>query len=196
MNLRAFSLLGAISAFLAPSLAPSTASAQDGPRFRGGVGLETGPLVLTAGSSDEGASVVGMVGLTGQLGVQISHNWAVYAQPSVDFVFTGGGPLGFVAGGAVLAEYTFSGAPISIGAGPSAGAFGSAGIGDGDGFGLAPFYGGKLHFAWYPVLNEGYGGRRNALYLALDLNVQGTSESGASGAVLLSPLASIGYQAF
>jgi hypothetical protein len=194
MNRRILSSLVVVGALLAASLVSAKARAQDGPRFRGGIGLETGAFVLTGAANGGGALALGTAGLQGQIGVQISHNWAVYAQPNVDFLFAGGGSLGLIAGGAVLGEYTFSGAPISIGAGPSAGAF--IALGDGQAAASAPFYGGKLHFAWYPILNQGYGGRRNALYLALDLNVQGIAEPGASGVVLLSPLASIGYQAF
>jgi hypothetical protein len=191
MNLRLISTLVAVGAFVAPSLVPAKAAAQDFTRFRGGVGLETGAIVVTAGA--DGAVAIGTGGIQGQLGVQINNNWAVYAQPNIDFLFAAGGTFGLNVGGAVLGEYTFSGAPISIGAGPSTGAL--IAIGDGQAFATAPFYGAKVHFAVYPLMNRDDGGRRKALYLALDLNAQAFPQAGPS-VLLFSPLASIGYQAF
>jgi hypothetical protein len=189
MNLRALSVFGAVSAFVVPFLVSATASAQepDGVRFRGGIGLEAGPLIITH------VGGLGVVGLQGQLGVQINNNWAVYAVPSLDIAFGGGG-TGLAVGGAVLGEYTFTGIPISVGAGLSAGQF--AVFGDGTAFGSAPYYGARLHGAWYPVMNRGWNGiRRRALFVALDVNIEGFPQAGESP-IIFSPVVSVGYQAF
>src|SRR6185437_7514732 len=125
MKLRPLSLLGAFAAFLVPSLVTVAASAQqviyvqgpppsaDGPRFRGGVGLEVGAFAIP------GVGVLGLAGIQGQLGGQINNNWAVYAIPTLDFGFGKTAAVGLSAG--VLAEYTLDAVPLSVGVGPEAG---------------------------------------------------------------------------
>jgi hypothetical protein len=192
MNLRPLPILGVISAFLFPFLLSEVASAQqaDGVRFRGGVGLEVGGLVVTQVGS------LGAIGVQGQLGVQINNNWAVYATPSFDVAFGDG--TGVSLGFGALADYTFNDIPIAVGAGPTAGTI----VAFGNGGGVAgAFYGAKAHGAWYPIMARGENGiRRRALYVALDLSILGFSvsgvDTGGTGIFLISPTASVGYAAF
>jgi hypothetical protein len=189
MNLRVLSTFGVVSAFLIPTLAPATASAQqaDALRFRGGVGLELGANILVGGGASQAS---GAIGVQGQLGVQITNNWAVYALPILDINFGGGG-AGATLGSAVLADYTFSNIPISVSAGPSFGAGFCFGCGGAEG----AIYGARLGAHWYPILNRGDDGiRRKALYVGFDLSVLGVA--GFSGAAVVQPQVSVGYQAF
>ncbi len=194
MKLRSLSLIGAVgvaSAFLVPILVPATASAQepDGVRFRGGIGLEAGADVLTVSGEGGGAAAVGAIGFQGQLGVQITNNWAVYALPALDVIFGGGG-AGLAVNGAVLGDYTFSGVPIGVHAGPSVG--GLVAFGSGGAVGAGTIYGARMGASFYPIMSRGPDGiRRKALQVGLDLTVQGIS-----GAVIISPQVVIGYQAF
>jgi hypothetical protein len=203
MNLRPIGALAALSGLLVPLLSSAPAAAQmmepDGPRFRGGVSLNGSALVVP------GVVSIGGIGVQGQIGAQISNNWAVYAIPNLDVLFGKLGGIGIGAG--VLAEYTFTGLPISVGAGPEAGLFaviGGCNSGEGCDSGAGgAFYGARLHFAYHPVIYH-YGIRRRALSIGFDLRLM-TGAFGASSDVTqtasantfaVSPVVSIGYTAF
>ena len=121
-NLRALLTLGALAA---PLLVATAASAQayypppdhDRARFRGGVALEGGALVVP------GVANLGMAGIHGILGAQINNQWGVYAMPSLDFPF--GKVIGVGFGGAVLADFTLPGIPLGFGLGPEVGVVGA-----------------------------------------------------------------------
>ncbi len=215
MNLRSFRIPTMLCALLAPLLCAATASAQyvnvvyDGPRFRGGIDLEGGALLIP------GAVSLGALGLRGETGVQINNNWGVYAEGSFDGMFGQLGGLGIGVG--LLVDYTFDGLPISVGGGPELGVF--AAIGDttcppgGGGCTssseVGAFYGARLHFAYYPVMVR-YAGRprRRALALGFDLrmldgafgasnvNQTNTTATVSVNSFALSPMLSIGYTAF
>ncbi len=202
MTLRPLPLLGALSALLGSFLVTEAASAQqfvvvqqqepDGVRFRGGVGLEVGGLFIT---NLVGANL-GAIGVQSQLGVQLNRNWGVYATPGFDIAFGDG--TGVTLGAGVLADYTFTGIPIGVAAGPTFGTLLAVG---GDGGGAAGvYYGAKLRGAWYPIMVQN-GFRRKALYVSLDLSILGFGvsngvETVSTGIILVSPMASVGYQAF
>jgi hypothetical protein len=166
---------------------------RDHRRFRGAVALEGGALIVP------GVVAPAAVGLQAQLGVQLDHEWAVV--PTLDLV---AGPLGGVnLGAALLVEGTWEDT-LSFGLGPDLGFFlfggaqaASLGIGGGR------LYGGRVHFAWYPVLGWGEDGvRRKALSLGADLRLLGgaaafgTSSTGAISKFAVAPMLSLGYQAF
>jgi hypothetical protein len=206
MNTRPFRFLTAAAALLVPLLFAEAASAQrvyvvreyDGPRFRGGINLEGGALIVP------GLVSLGSIGLQGQLGVQINDQWGVYAIPSFDVLFgkLGGIALGFGA----LVDWTPPGVPISIGAGPEAGWAGALNTCDPNlgcavnGFG-GVFYGGRLHFAYYPVIVR-YPYRRRALAIGADFRfLAGDFGTVMPGVVKvtdigISPVVFIGYTAF
>lgn len=189
MNLRALLPFCAASAFLVPLLVPATASAQqaDAVRFRGGIGFEIGANILAASGF---SSASGAIGFQGQLGAQITNNWAAYALPFLDINFGSGG-AGATVGTALLADYTFSNIPISVYAGPSFGGGFCFGCGASDG----AIYGARMGAHWYPIMNRGDDGiRRKALYVGVDLSVYGVA--GFSGGAVVVPQAAIGYQAF
>ena len=207
MRSRTLAGLVSVGAFLVPVLATTAASAQgqpDGVRFRGGVGLDVGAFFVP-GTLNEG-----LIGITSQLGVQINNNWGVYAIPQLDILFGSATGVGF--SGGVMADYTFDNIPIGVGAGLESGVFAALG-------GLTAaaglFYGGRLHAAWYPILvrSELNPIRRKALYLALDLHIDGNAFGGAAsaagcgvpgagacgatvGGVIIAPVVSVGYAAF
>jgi hypothetical protein len=208
MNMRPIGVLTALGALLLPLLASAPAAAQpfepDGPRFRGGVSLEGGALVVP------GIVSIGAIGVQGQLGGQISNNWAVYGIPTLDVLFGKLGGLGVSAG--VLAEYTFTGLPISVGAGPEAGLFVVVGAAGASGSGTVSdaggaFYGARLHFGYHPVIYHA-GIRRKALTIGVDLRMltgafgaesisQTTvTETAKVNSFAVSPVVSIGYTAF
>lgn len=204
-------LLGPIAAaaLLVPMLSTGNAFAQhphhrgDGARFRGGIGLEVGPLI-GAGS---GATTHLSVGLAGHLGAQINHNWGVYAVPSFDIAFVNG--TGVNLGAAVLADYTLNDM-FSFGAGPDVGVFATIGGGSGTVSGASgALYGGRLHFAWYPVVDHADNRpRRKGLAVGLDLRLLGGPAASATvgtgigtisastRAFFLSPMITVAYEAF
>ncbi len=203
----------AVGAFVAPLLVTAEAAAQypypyappppsDGPRFRGGVGLDVGGFIVPGGIS----FADGIIGVSGQLGVQINHNWAVYGVPELGILF--GSATGLSGSAAVMGDYTFDGIPLSVGVGVETGDFVAIGT---ESVGTGAFYGARLHAAYYPVLVHGdlNPARRKALYIGLDLHIDGNSFGNGSvvcngtacvgsstGGVILSPVVAIGYQAF
>jgi hypothetical protein len=212
MNLRPVGVLAALGALVFPLLLTSTASAQmmepDGARFRGGVSLQGGVLAVP------GVVSLGSVGIEGQLGGQISNNWAVYAIPNFGGLFGKQGGISIGAG--ALAEYTFNGLPLSVAAGPEVGlfaAFGESGCGNQAGCTSASdsagaFYGARLHVAYYPIIVRN-GLRRRALSIGVDARLMtgafGAASANNTGNVTatasvnsfaLWPMASIGYTAF
>jgi len=146
------------------------------------------------------------IGAQGNLGVQVNDLIGIYAAPSLDIIF---GDLGGVnLGTAVLVDFTFDDT-IQIGVGPDIGAFAAIG-GDSSGIAAAggQLYGGRLHFAAFPLVGDGANGiRRKGLALGLDVRFlvgevgfAALSSSGTASATatdfILSPMAFIGYEAF
>lgn len=181
--------LAALGAALAAVFVATAASAQvDGLRFRGGVALEGGALILPGKLAMGGGAVVG------QLGVQIDDRWALYALPSFD-AFAGDGSFVSSAGSALMAELTVPGAPLSIAAGPDAAALLTV---SGESGGLGYSLGGRLRLAVHPLLVRAETGpRRRALSVGVDLRVAEINLGGADNtSVTFTPTAFIGYTAF
>lgn len=172
----------------------------DGARFRGGVALEGGALIVP------GIFSVGVAGVQGQMGAQINNLVGVYAVPSFDVVFgeVGGVNLGF----AIMVDFTLLDDAITVGGGPDVDAF--AAFGGGNGTVKASggaLYGARLHFGWHPALShDEFRARRKALTIGADVRLLGggagfasASESSASaggGTFVLAPMLTIGYSAF
>jgi hypothetical protein len=171
---------------------------RDGARFRGGIELDGGLLKPSSG-------VLGAIGPSGQLGVQINNLIGVYAVPGFTILFGSAGGLD-VTGGAVV-DFTLLDDALTIGAGPEFGAFayfGHNAAGGGAG------YGGRLHLAWNALVSRGANGiRRRALVVGLDarfiIGPEATASASASGAAsasvttngfVFAPILSIGYVAF
>ena len=147
----------------------------DGVRFRGGVSGGGGALIFSGATA-------GIGGVDGRLGVQIMDLIGIYLQPQM---------------------------ALGVGSGLFAGSFGASAlvdvtlidqifVGAGGGAGLVQFggtdSGGVLHFraGGYPLVGSGEDGiRRKGLMLGADLRLHF-----AAGAVLVSPMVSIGYEAF
>jgi hypothetical protein len=149
---------------------------EDGVRFRGGVSGGGGGLFLEN-------YTMGIGGFDGRVGVQINDLIGVYAQPQVG-VYGGdiGGiaGIGGLAGASVVVDFTFLD-QIFVGAG--------------GGFAILnnPLAG-ELHLraGGYPLMGYGEDGvRRKGLMLSADVRM-----FFLEGYVLLSPTASIGYEAF
>lgn len=158
--------------------APVEEADEDGVRFRGGVSIGAGALLVSGFTA-------GMGGVDGRIGVQINDLIGVYAQPHLSF---GAGDLGSTtgftgaAGTSVLADFTFVDQVF---------------VAAGGGFsylGAVPDPGGELHFrvGGYPVVGEGENGiRRKGLMLGADMRVYFLG-----GTTILQPMGSIGYEAF
>ena len=181
---------------LQPVMPPPAA---DGARFRGGVALEGGSLIVP------GIFSVGVIGVQGQLGAQINNNWGVYAVPSFDVVFgkVGGVNLGF----AVMVDYTLDDS-LTFGAGVDTDAFAAFGGGSGSVTAAGgTLYGARLHFGWNPALShDAFKPRRKALTIGVDVRMLGggagfassssSSASAGGGTFVLAPMLTIGYNAF
>jgi hypothetical protein len=173
----------------------------DGVRFRGGVALEGGALIVP------GSFSVGVAGVQGQLGAQINNEFGVYAVPSLDIVFgsVGGVNLGF----AVMVDYTLDDS-LTFGVGPDLDAFAAFGGGSGTASAAGgALYGARLHFGWNPIISHNeVKARRKALTVGVDVrllgggagfasasNSSGTA-SASGGTFVLSPMLTVGYNAF
>jgi hypothetical protein len=188
------------SALAAEDERPDAVDPPDGARFRGGVSAEGGALIVPD------TVTVGLAGVNGQLGVQINHLVGLYAQPELDVVFGDLGGIHF--GGAVLVDFSIID-EVTIGVGPEAAVFAAIGTADGTGAEAAggALYGGRLHLGFQPVWGRGDNGiRRQALTIGVDMRFlagatgfASSTTSGSEAAVrpfVLSPMLSIGYQAF
>lgn len=172
---------------------------KDGGRFRGGVALEGGALIVP------GAFSVGLAGVQGQMGGQINNNWGVYAVPSLDIVFGAVGGLNL--GAAVMVDYTLDDS-ITFGVGPDVDAFVAFGGGGGSVSAAGgALYGARLHFGWNPaVSHETNRARRKALTIGVDMRLMGggvggatVTSSGSTGSAstfVIMPMLTIGYNAF
>ena len=179
--------------------APASDEDADDVRFRGAINAEGGLLSVA------GDYTVGLAGVNGELGVQITNLVGLYAKPHLDIVF---GKVGGVAiGSAILVDFTF-GDVFTVGAGPDVGVFGAIG-GNSSGVTGAGglMYGGRIHLAAYPVVGDGDDGvRRKALAIGLDVRLLGgavgtatvstTGGSASATSFVAVPMLSIGYQAF
>jgi hypothetical protein len=174
----------------------------DGPRVRGGIGVDVGGM-LVPGIGNYAAFDV----LRGELGVQLDDRWGVYVEPSLGMVL--GTDIGMTFGAAALVDYTFDAAPISLGLGPEVQYLacftcdtspGSTDIG-------GTLFGGRARFAFHPVVARRPGARtRHAVTLGVDLRVDGRASSfvaydlmgklAATSPVAVSPMGWIGYTAF
>ena len=172
---------------------------KDGGRFRGGVALEGGALIVP------GSFSVGLAGVQGQLGGQINDNWGVYAVPSLDIVFGAVGGLNL--GAAVMVDYTLDDS-LTFGVGPDVDAFVAFGGGSGTVSAAGgALYGARLHFGWNPALShETNRARRKALTIGVDVRLMGGGVGGATvtnngssssaSTFALIPMLTIGYNAF
>ncbi len=205
------SVVLAVASVASCPLREAHAQQLDGPRFRGGIGVEGGGMIVPSFGSF-GALHPFRV----ELGVQINDRWGLYLVPSLG-LFTGGqaGDSGMTAGVSVLFDYTFALAPISLGVGPDftfITCFSCQSIPQGTDLGGTEIggnlYGGRARIAFHPVLSHRPGDRRrHALTLGVDLQVQTSSSPFAydtnnmgnpssTSRIAISPTASLGYTAF
>lgn len=201
MKIKSVVSLSVLAFSLASFFSATEAAAQepDGARFRGGVALEAGPMIIP------GVGTLGIAGIQSQLGAQINNKFGVYAVPSLDVVFGSVGGINLAA--AVLFDYTLDDS-LTFGAGPDVGVFAAFGGGSGSVSAAGgALYGARLHFTWNPVISRGPDGvRRKALTVGADVRLLGggagvASSNGESGSAsastfVLAPMLTVGYQAF
>jgi hypothetical protein len=185
-----------------PPPPPPAPKETDGVRFRGGVALEGGGILVPDIIN------LGMAGIQGQLGVQINNSFGAYVVPS--FAVVVGDMYGIHLGAAALFDYTFLDNLLTVGAGPDVAAlaaFGAPAAGIGIAAAGGSLYGGRLHFAVHPAVGIGANGiRRKAFTIAVDVRLYGGgagfASSGTAGATakvadfVAAPSLSIGYTAF
>jgi hypothetical protein len=201
MKLRSVACLSILAFSLASLFSTREAAAQepDGVRFRGGVALEAGPMIIP------GVGTLGIAGIQSQLGVQINNKIGVYAVPNLDIVFGSVGGINLAA--AVMCDYTLND-NLTFGAGPDVGVFAAFGGGSGSiSAAGGALYGARLHFAWNPLVDRGADGvRRKALSVGADLRLlgggagvassNGNSSSASASTFVLAPMITVGYTAF
>lgn len=176
---------------------------KDKARFRGGVALEGGGVLVPDIIN------LGLAGIQGQLGVQINNSFGVYVVPSFHVLF--GQMGGIQLGAAAIFDYTFLDDLLTVGAGPDVAALVAFGLPTNGGIGVSAaggsLYGARLHFAVNPVVGIGDNGiRRKALTIGVDLRLYGggagfvsDSTNGVTAKVadfIATPSLSIGYTAF
>jgi hypothetical protein len=155
-----------------PNAAPAD---DDGARFRGGVALTGGALLLSGNAA-------GVGGVDGRMGVQIMDLIGVYLQPQLALGATSTVFAGMF-GASVLADVTIID-QIFVGAG---GGFGAVQFNRTQGAGAL-----HIRAGGYPLMGYGDDGiRRKGLMLGMDFRV-----FFAGGATLIAPMGSIGYEAF
>lgn len=169
--------------------------APDHARFRGGVSGEAGAMIIP-----ESDLTLGIAGVQGQIGAQITHLVGVYWVPGFDIIFGRAGGVNFSS--AVLVDFTFIDM-ISVGIGPDVGAFAAIGT---SAIASGVNYGGRLHFAVHPVFGRGDDGvRRKAFSIGIESRflggpvvtarpLAGTGDATVTG-FIVQPMATIGYTA-
>lgn len=185
--------------------APDVIPVEDGPRFRGGIAIEGGAIIVPD------AGTAGVSGVRGQLGVQINDLVGIYVAPFFDIMF--GDVEGISLGSALMVDFTLLDNLLTFGGGAAVGAFlGLGGSSYGDDVSLSGLagsgIGGRIRAAVNPIVARGVDGvRRKALTVAASIDVlnglglggtistNGSASGGASNFVL-SPALSIAYQAF
>ena len=201
MKMRSVASLSVLAFSLASLFSAKEAAAQepDGVRFRGGVALEAGPMIIP------GVGTLGIAGIQSQLGVQINNNFGVYAVPNLDIVFGSVGGINLAA--AIMCDYTLDDS-LTFGAGPDVGVFAAFGGGSGSiSAAGGALYGARLHFAWNPIVDHKEGGvRRRALSVGADIRLLGggagvASSNGETGSAsastfVVAPMITVGYTAF
>ncbi len=202
-RLSAIAAAVAVSLFTTGALAedtPSPAGDKDGARFRGGVALEGGALIVP------GTATMGIAGVNGQLGVQINNLVGLYAVPNFDVVFGEVGGVNLAA--ALMVDFTFLDDLLTVGAGLDAGVFAAIGVSETSSAAAGgALYGGRLHFGINPLVGRGDDGiRRKALTIGVDVRLLGgaagsgsvstTTAEASATTFVLSPSLSVGYTAF
>ncbi len=206
-TLRFMSVAGlAAATFAAVTLVAPAASAQDeegrrggdegedGARFRGGIRAQGGVFIFP-----DAGEALPAVGVEGHVGAQINDLIGVYWAPSLDIIF--GSVGGFGLSSAILVDFTLDD-EIQLGVGPDTAvlvAFSSTTAG------AAALYGGRLHFAYYPLIGEGEDPvRRKGLALGADVRlltgsaafVSSSSVSASTNTFVIAPQVFVGYEAF
>jgi hypothetical protein len=165
----------------APAAAPAPAADEgdkDGVRFRGGVSGGVGAEFVSSATAIMG-------GVDGRMGVQINDMIGVYAQPHLSFGSFGSGVGGFAAltgtfTGTAVVDFTFLD-QIFVGGGAGFGVFNNP---------TGPVV--HLRAGGYPLMGHGENGiRRKGLMLGVDLRL-----GFITGATVVYPMGSIGYEAF
>lgn len=182
-----------------PAVEPA-APKPDRARFRGGIGLEAGAVIVP------GSYTVGAIGLQAPLGVQINNLIGVYALPNFDVIFGEAG--GVQLGAAFIVDFTFDD-QITVGVGPDLSLLAAFGGDSGSLSGVGgALYGARLRFGWSPALSQDpVSARRKALTIGADLRLLGGaagkatvnadgSGSASASTFALSPMATISYSAF
>ena len=201
MKMRSVASLSVLAFSLVSLLSTREAAAQepDGVRFRGGVALEAGPMIIP------GVGTLGLAGIQSQLGVQINNNFGVYAVPNLDIVFGSVGGINLAA--AIMCDYTLNDS-LTFGAGPDVGVFAAFGGGSGSiSAAGGALYGARLHFAWNPIVDRSATSvRRRALSVGADIRLlgggagvassNGESSSASASTFVVAPMITVGYTAF
>lgn len=160
--------------------APADAGEKDGMRFRGGVNLAAGTLIL------EGYSGF-LAGVDGRVGLQINNLIGVYAMPHLSF-----GPV--TVGGPGVKATTAIGV-FSATALAEATLIDHIYVGGGGGFGVLNKPSGPVvHFrvGGYPLMGHGENGiRRKGLMLGADMRLYILS-----GVTVMQMMGAVGYEAF
>jgi hypothetical protein len=167
---------------------------EDGARFRGGIRGQGSVIVFP----DPGEAFPA-VGVEGHIGAQINDLIGVYWAPGLDIIF--GSSSGMNLSSAIMVDFTLEDT-FQIGVGPDTSAvvaFSSSSAG------AAALYGGRLHFAYFPVVGDGEDPvRRKGLALGVDVRlltggsafVSGAGASASGNTFVLHPMAFVGYEAF
>jgi len=191
---------------------------EDRPRFRWGISLQGGALmlpVLTAEASSSGSVSVreetlwlNQIGVVGQVGMQINDLVGVYLKPSIDVMW--GDVAGMHLSLAIMGDFTFLDGLLTAGVGFDMGGF--------FGFGgsivqvdilVGDLYGARLHFAVHPFVGEDAppGPGRKGFSIGIDMRLLGgavaKASTGVEGAAasagtefFFSPMFTIGYTDF
>jgi hypothetical protein len=195
MKQRALVFLAALGALL---LSTGRASAQEdrGVRLRLGASAEGGPFIVP------GVATVGVLGGKGEVGLQLSNIFAVYAAGTGGLVV--GKWSGFTYAAAIFLELTFN-HTIQVGAGAELGEFDASG----DGIeAIGTLRGGRIHVAWCPSCSPENGKLRQGFTVGVDVRLLGgpadffagesplPMTSTAGSPFIVSPMLSIGYLLF
>ena len=170
-------------------------------RFRGGIALEGGVLAVPRENLN-----FGLIGVQGQLGVQVNNQFGIYAVPSFDIGI--GHSVGGNIAGALMFDLTAADF-FTFGVGPDVGVFLVGNDDDyyhGSSTAAGAVYGGRVHLAINPIVARSYG-RRTGLTIGLDTRFLGGAVGTARNSntvdvssnytgFIVQPMLTIGFQTF
>ena len=170
--------------------------------FEGGAFIAPVTIVSDSGEASRDDLVIGVLGLTTELGIQISNFVGLYLTGGADIIF---GPFGGIhASMGILTDFTLLNDALTLGLGLDMGGLVGLNLGSDLGATAGAGYGMRLRACWnFSVERSSTEARRSATFVGLDLRLlgglllSGSESTGGSGSnFFISPMVLVGWRGF